>query len=86
MLSLDDQAHRVWEQLQELPTDLTRNLLLEQLHDRNEVLYFKVLSEHLADAPTSPVRAVGCCFRPCACPRANCLLSQWHTDHRAMAA
>jgi malate dehydrogenase (oxaloacetate-decarboxylating) len=41
MLSLEDQAHRVWEQLQELPTDLTRNLLLEQLHNRNEVLYFR---------------------------------------------
>ena len=49
VLSLEDQAHRVWEQLQELPTDLARNLLLEQVHNRNEVLYFKVLSEHLIE-------------------------------------
>jgi malate dehydrogenase (oxaloacetate-decarboxylating) len=35
--------------LQSLPTDLARNLLLEQVHNRNEVLYFKVLSEHLPE-------------------------------------
>jgi malate dehydrogenase (oxaloacetate-decarboxylating) len=35
--------------LQALPTDLARNLLLEQVHNRNEVLYFKVLSEHLTE-------------------------------------
>jgi len=49
VLSLDDQAKRLWQQLQELPTDLARNLLLEQTHNRNEVLYFKVLSEHLTE-------------------------------------
>jgi malate dehydrogenase (oxaloacetate-decarboxylating) len=49
VLSLDDQANRLWHQLQELPTDLARNLLLEQVHNRNEVLYFKVLSEHLTE-------------------------------------
>jgi malate dehydrogenase (oxaloacetate-decarboxylating) len=49
VLTLDQQAERVWKQLQELPTDLDRNLLLEQLHYRHEVLYFKVLSEHLAE-------------------------------------
>ena len=49
MLSLDQQAERVWRQLQEVPTDLARNLLLDQLHYRNEVLYFKVLSEHLTE-------------------------------------
>ena len=49
VLSLDQQAERVWRQLQEVPTDLARNLLLDQLHYRNEVLYFKVLSEHLTE-------------------------------------
>lgn len=49
VLSLDEQAARLWKQLQELPTDLARNLLLEQTHNRNEVLYYKVLSEHLAE-------------------------------------
>lgn len=49
VLTLDQQAERVWLQLQSMPTDLARNLLLDQLHYRNEVLYFKVLQDHLAD-------------------------------------
>jgi malate dehydrogenase (oxaloacetate-decarboxylating) len=49
VLSLEDQAQRLWQQLAELPTDLARNMLLEQVHNRNEVLYFKVLSEHLTE-------------------------------------
>jgi malate dehydrogenase (oxaloacetate-decarboxylating) len=35
--------------LQALPTDLARNLLLDQLHYRHEVLYLKVLCEHLTE-------------------------------------
>lgn len=49
VLTLDQQAARVWTQLQSLPTDLARNLLMDQLHNRNEVLYFKVLSDHLTE-------------------------------------
>jgi malate dehydrogenase (oxaloacetate-decarboxylating) len=49
VLTLEDQGHRLWQQLSSLPTDLARNLLLEQVHNRNEVLYFKVLSEHLTE-------------------------------------
>jgi malate dehydrogenase (oxaloacetate-decarboxylating) len=49
VLTLEDQAQRLWQQLESLPTDLARNLLLEQMHNRNEVLYFKVLSEHLPE-------------------------------------
>jgi malate dehydrogenase (oxaloacetate-decarboxylating) len=49
VLTLEDQAQRLWQQLLTLPTDLARNLLLEQVHNRNEVLYFKVLSEHLPE-------------------------------------
>jgi malate dehydrogenase (oxaloacetate-decarboxylating) len=49
VLTLEDQAQRLWQQLSSLPTDLARNLLLEQVHNRNEVLYFKVLSEHLPE-------------------------------------
>lgn len=47
--TLEQQAARVWTQLQSLSTDLARNLLMDQLHNRNEVLYFKVLSEHLTE-------------------------------------
>jgi malate dehydrogenase (oxaloacetate-decarboxylating) len=49
VLTLDEQADRVWRQLQSLATDLGRNLLLEQLHYRHELLYYKVLAEHLPE-------------------------------------
>jgi malate dehydrogenase (oxaloacetate-decarboxylating) len=49
VLTLDQQAERVWRQLQTLSTDLRRSLLLDQLHNRHEVLYYKVLSEHLRE-------------------------------------
>ena len=46
VLTLEAQAERVRYELT-IPTSLGRNLLLDQLHNRHEVLYFKVLSEHL---------------------------------------
>jgi malate dehydrogenase (oxaloacetate-decarboxylating) len=49
VLSLEQQARRVYEQLGRQPTDLAKNVYLEQLHDRNEVLYYKVLLDHLAE-------------------------------------
>ena len=49
VLSLEDQARRVYEQLHGQPTDLAKNVFLEQLHDSNEVLYYKVLADHLAE-------------------------------------
>jgi malate dehydrogenase (oxaloacetate-decarboxylating) len=49
VLSLDQQARRAYEQVRRQPTDLARNVYLEQLHDRNEVLYYRVLAEHLAE-------------------------------------
>lgn len=49
VLTLEQQAQRVWRQLQGMATDLGRNLLLEQLHYRHELLYFKVLEDHLAE-------------------------------------
>src|ERR1700737_2548367 len=49
VLTLEEQADRVWHQLQSLATDLGRNLLLEQLHYRHELLYYKVLADHLPE-------------------------------------
>ena len=49
VLTLDEQADRVWRQLQGMATDLGRNLLLEQLHYRHELLYYKVLADHLPE-------------------------------------
>jgi len=49
VLTLDEQADRVWRQLQGMATDLGRNLLLEQLHYRHELLYYRVLEDHLPE-------------------------------------
>lgn len=49
VLTLDQQAQRAYQQLSAQPTDLAKNVYLEQLHDRNEVLYYRVLADHLAE-------------------------------------
>src|SRR5262244_595296 len=49
VLTLDQQAQRAYRQLQSQGTDLAKNVYLEQLHDRNETLYFKLLTEHLPE-------------------------------------
>jgi malate dehydrogenase (oxaloacetate-decarboxylating) len=49
VFTLEQQADRVWRQLQSVATDLARNLLLEQLRYRHELLYYKVLVEHLPE-------------------------------------
>src|SRR5215468_10077871 len=43
VLSLDQQAERAYRQLQAQTTDLAKNVYLEQLHDRNDTLYYKLL-------------------------------------------
>ena len=49
VLTLDQQARRAYQQLQLQDGDLAKNVYMEQLRDRNEVLYFKVLLDHLAE-------------------------------------
>ena len=49
VLTLDQQAQRAYDQLQRQDTNLAKNVYLEQLHDRNEVLYFTLLTNHLAE-------------------------------------
>jgi malate dehydrogenase (oxaloacetate-decarboxylating) len=49
VLSLDQQGRRAYGQLQRQPTDLAKNVYLEQLHDRNETLYYRLLLDHLAE-------------------------------------
>ncbi|MEU7184266.1 NAD-dependent malic enzyme [Streptomyces sp. NPDC045369] len=49
VLTLDQQARRAYEQLRRQPDDLAAYNHLEQLHDRNEVLYHRLLTEHLAE-------------------------------------
>ena len=47
--TLDQQARRSYSQLQSYDSDLQRYVFLDALHDRNEVLYFKLLTDHLAE-------------------------------------
>jgi malate dehydrogenase (oxaloacetate-decarboxylating) len=49
VLTLEQQAARAYRQLQHQGSDLAKNVYLEQLHDRNETLYYRVLSDHLAE-------------------------------------
>jgi malate dehydrogenase (oxaloacetate-decarboxylating) len=49
VLTLDQQADRAYAQLHQQPDDLAMNVYLEQLHDRNEVLYYRLLADHLAE-------------------------------------
>ncbi|WP_255032500.1 MULTISPECIES: NAD-dependent malic enzyme [unclassified Rhodococcus (in: high G+C Gram-positive bacteria)] len=47
--SLDEQAARSYEQLAEQPDDLAKYVYLNALHDRNEIVYFRLLTDHLAE-------------------------------------
>ena len=48
-ISLDDQVARVYAQYLRQATDLARNVLLTEVHDRNEVLFYRLLSRHLTE-------------------------------------
>jgi malate dehydrogenase (oxaloacetate-decarboxylating) len=47
--TLDDQVARVYSQYLRQPDDLARNVTLNALHDRNEVLFYRLLTEHLSE-------------------------------------
>jgi malate dehydrogenase (oxaloacetate-decarboxylating) len=47
--SLEEQARRSYEQYGAQSTDLAKNDFLAALHDRNEVLYYKLLEDHLTE-------------------------------------
>jgi malate dehydrogenase (oxaloacetate-decarboxylating) len=49
VLTLEEQAERAYRQLLAMPGGVARKLYLEHLHDRNETLYFTVLSGHPAE-------------------------------------
>jgi malate dehydrogenase (oxaloacetate-decarboxylating) len=48
-LTLDQQASRIYSQFLRQSSNLARNVLLNELHDRNEVLYYRVLGDHLSE-------------------------------------
>jgi malate dehydrogenase (oxaloacetate-decarboxylating) len=47
--TIELQAERSYAQYRHQSDDLAKHLFLDSLHDRNEVLYFRVLREHLAE-------------------------------------
>jgi malate dehydrogenase (oxaloacetate-decarboxylating) len=49
VLSLEGLATRSYDQYLAQPTDLAKNDFLAALHDRNEVLYYRLLEEHLTE-------------------------------------
>jgi malate dehydrogenase (oxaloacetate-decarboxylating) len=48
-LTLDEQACRAYEQFSSQPNDFHKNITLSALHDRNRVLFYRVLTEHLPE-------------------------------------
>ncbi|HYK28673.1 MAG TPA: NAD-dependent malic enzyme, partial [Streptosporangiaceae bacterium] len=48
-MNLEQQVSRVYAQYQRQSSDLGRNVLLNEVHDRNEVLYYRLLAEHLSE-------------------------------------
>ena len=58
--TLDAQVASAYAQYQRLPDALSKNIYLTALHDRNEVLFFRLLSEHLREMiPIVNDRTVG---------------------------
>ena len=47
--SLEQQVARVYAQYLRQPDDLAKNVLLTEIHDRNEVLFYRLLITHLAE-------------------------------------
>ena len=48
-MTLDEQESRVYAQYLRQTTDLARNVLLTEVRDRNEVLFYRVLASHLSE-------------------------------------
>ena len=48
-MTLDEQVARVYAQYRRQTTDLARNVLLTEVHDRNEVLFYRLLTSHLSE-------------------------------------
>lgn len=48
-VTLDQQVARVYAQYQRQPDDLAKNVLLTEIHDRNEVLFYRLLISHLPE-------------------------------------
>lgn len=47
--TLEQQADRAYKQLSSYEKDIEKYIFLDQLHNRNEVLYYRLLTDHLAE-------------------------------------
>ncbi|QHZ48088.1 NAD-dependent malic enzyme [Bacillus sp. NSP9.1] len=49
VLTLEEQAKRAYQQFRSQPDDLSKNVYLTALHDRNEVLFYRLLNDHMKE-------------------------------------
>jgi malate dehydrogenase (oxaloacetate-decarboxylating) len=49
VLTIEQQAHRLYDMYQVLPNDLAKNSFLAALQDRNETLFFYLLGKHIVE-------------------------------------
>ncbi|MGW2637502.1 NAD-dependent malic enzyme [Streptomyces sp. NPDC001348] len=49
VLTQDEQAERAYAQFREQPGDLAKSVYLTALHDRNEVLFYRLVADHLEE-------------------------------------
>ena len=49
VLTIDQQAQRAYKQCSQQASALDKNVYLTALHDRNEVLFYRVLTDHLSE-------------------------------------
>jgi malate dehydrogenase (oxaloacetate-decarboxylating) len=47
--TMEDQLRRVYAQYRRQPTDLAKNVYLAHLRDRNEILFYRLLTEHIEE-------------------------------------
>jgi malate dehydrogenase (oxaloacetate-decarboxylating)(NADP+) len=47
VLSMEEQATRIMQNLRHLPDDLEKFVALNALHDRNEALFFRIICDHI---------------------------------------
>jgi malate dehydrogenase (oxaloacetate-decarboxylating) len=48
-LTLDEQVSRVYAQYRRQATDMDRNVLLSEVHDRNETLFYRLITDRLSE-------------------------------------
>ncbi|OLZ71539.1 NAD-dependent malic enzyme [Streptomyces sp. IMTB 2501] len=49
VLTQDEQAERAYGQFRQQPSDLAKSVYLTALHDRNEVLFYRLVGDHLEE-------------------------------------